>query len=194
MECIKLYENTLSEDLCDRLCKLLGDIDNVKVTHNADWRRCFQVALTGDEPIFAQEVAPLLRQTMEKYKSDLPFATAVLHHASRIEAPSVICYKAPTDDNKDLHQFALHADNWNDQSAARQISVIVYLNDVEQGGETEFSHYNVSVKPKKGSILMFPAFWTHPHKGVAPQSQDKYIMVTWFTLDGDGSFYRRIRE
>ena len=33
----------------------------------------------------------------------------------------------------------------------------VYLNDVEEGGETEFLHFSKRVKPKTGRIVIWPA-------------------------------------
>ena len=54
-----------------------------------------------------------------------------------------------------------------------------YLNDVEDGGETEFYHQKVKIKPKKGTLVIFPSYFTHLHKGHVPLSNDKYIITTW---------------
>jgi hypothetical protein len=56
---------------------------------------------------------------------------------------------------------------------------IGYLNDVEEGGETEFLYQGVRVKPKKGTIILCPAAFTHTHRGNPPLSGDKYIINTW---------------
>ena len=52
-----------------------------------------------------------------------------------------------------------------------------YLNDVENGGETEF--LNVSIKPKAGTLVVFPPLWMFPHKGNAPISGSKYLLSTY---------------
>jgi len=57
---------------------------------------------------------------------------------------------------------------------------ILYLNDVVEGGETEFPEFGIKVKPKKAKLVQFPAFFTHKHKGLIPISGDKYI-ITWYT-------------
>ena len=54
-----------------------------------------------------------------------------------------------------------------------------YLNDVEEGGETEFWYQKVKIKPKKGTVVMFPTSFTHKHKGHIPISNDKYIVNMW---------------
>jgi len=59
----------------------------------------------------------------------------------------------------------------------RIITYLWYLNDVNEGGETYFFHGKV--KPKKGTLVLFPAFWTYNHKGATPISNDKYIITGW---------------
>lgn len=61
----------------------------------------------------------------------------------------------------------------------RQAVCMFYLNDVKQGGETEFLHQEIKIKPKKGSLVIFPAFYTHIHRGCIPESNDKYILNFW---------------
>jgi len=57
---------------------------------------------------------------------------------------------------------------------------IWYLNDVAgPGGETEFKHQGISVKPEAGRLLVFPPFWTHEHRGVTLEAGVKYIATTW---------------
>ncbi len=61
----------------------------------------------------------------------------------------------------------------------RVLSWILYLNDVEEGGETEFLHYSKRFQPMKGSLLVFPAHFTHVHRGNPPLSGTKYIATGW---------------
>jgi len=56
---------------------------------------------------------------------------------------------------------------------------LYYLNDVEEGGETEFHYQDMKVKPKKGSLIIFPAGFTHTHKGNIPLSDEKYVVTSW---------------
>lgn len=61
----------------------------------------------------------------------------------------------------------------------RIIAVVVYLNTVEVGGEIIFTKHDLSYSPKSGSIVMFPASWTHPHIAKMPISNDKWIATTF---------------
>jgi hypothetical protein len=62
----------------------------------------------------------------------------------------------------------------------REYVYTLYLNDVEDGGETEFLYYpKCNVKPKKGSLLWFPVHFPYVHRGNIPLSGDKYIMTGW---------------
>ena len=58
-------------------------------------------------------------------------------------------------------------------------ATMLYLNDVEEGGETEFLYQKVRFKPQKGRFLMWPAHWTHIHRGNPPLSGEKYIATSW---------------
>jgi|TARA_Y100000114_G_scaffold64351_1_gene58926 hypothetical protein len=58
----------------------------------------------------------------------------------------------------------------------------IYLNDVEEGGETEFLHFSKRVKPKKGRIVIWPAGFPYLHRGNPPLSGEKYIVTSWMML------------
>jgi len=63
---------------------------------------------------------------------------------------------------------------------SRRVGVyILYLNDVEDGGETEFLYLSKRVKPKKGRLLVFPPNFPWAHRGNPPLSDTKYIMTGW---------------
>ena len=61
----------------------------------------------------------------------------------------------------------------------RMFATMLYLNDVEEGGETEFLYQHVRFKPKRGTFLIWPAHWTHTHRGNPPLSEEKYIVTSW---------------
>ena len=63
--------------------------------------------------------------------------------------------------------------------AGRILTFIAYLNDVEEGGETEFLYYPKRVKPKQGKIILFPGSFTHTHRGNPNISNEKYILTGW---------------
>ena len=58
----------------------------------------------------------------------------------------------------------------------------IYLNDVEEGGETEFLHQSVRVKPKTGRIVIWPAAFPYVHRGNPPLKHEKYILTSWMML------------
>lgn len=62
----------------------------------------------------------------------------------------------------------------------RQYTFIWYLNDVE-GGETELKYLGLKIAPETGKLLLFPAFWTHTHRGNVPKNT-KYIVTGWICM------------
>lgn len=76
--------------------------------------------------------------------------------------------------------FHWHVDSGSHSFSDRQLVAIWYLNDVAgPGGETEFKHQNILIKPEAGKLVLFPPFWTHEHRGVTLQQGVKYIATTW---------------
>ena len=59
---------------------------------------------------------------------------------------------------------------------------MTYLSNVEEGGSTYFNHYDLDIKPTKGLTLLWPAEWTHSHKGNVLKSGLKYIITGWLTF------------
>ena len=57
---------------------------------------------------------------------------------------------------------------------------MTYLNDIEDGGETEFLYQKIKVKPRKGLTLIWPVDWTHTHRGIVSPSQEKTIITGWY--------------
>lgn len=66
-----------------------------------------------------------------------------------------------------------------DEKAGRYLVFLWYLNDVEDGGETEFCNLGLRVQARTGRLLMFPPYWMFQHAGLAPRSNDKYIISTY---------------
>jgi hypothetical protein len=77
------------------------------------------------------------------------------------------------------HYGSWHIEIENLKSAARVFSMIVYLNDVEEGGETGFLYPEIKIKPTKGALVIFPSAYPFVHCGFKPISNDKYIVATW---------------
>ena len=76
-----------------------------------------------------------------------------------------------------------HVDADHPELAARQLVAVWYLNDVPgPGGETEFLHQRLKVRPAAGRLLLFPPFWTHAHRGVALERGVKYLATTWLAF------------
>ena len=72
-----------------------------------------------------------------------------------------------------------HSEQGPGGSATRAISWLLYLNDVEEGGETEFLYQGFRQKATKGTLVIWPASYTHTHRGNPPYSNDKYVITGW---------------
>lgn len=77
-----------------------------------------------------------------------------------------------------------HAEQGNGESSGRCLTYSLYLNDIEEAGETEFLYQQLRIPPKKNSMIIWPAAFTHTHRGnVVHGNNSKYIITGWFYLD-----------
>ncbi|WP_089725342.1 2OG-Fe(II) oxygenase family protein [Candidatus Thiosymbion oneisti] len=73
-----------------------------------------------------------------------------------------------------------HIDGGSHEFSQRQLVALWYLNDVAgPGGETRFLYQDVSIRPRRGKLVLFPPFWTHEHQAVGLKEGVKYIATTW---------------
>jgi hypothetical protein len=76
-----------------------------------------------------------------------------------------------------------HCEQDSLEYANRVLVWTIYLNDVPYNeGETEFLWQGVRVNPKAGRCAIWPASFTHHHRGNPVYTHDKYIATGWYTL------------
>ena len=75
----------------------------------------------------------------------------------------------------------LHCENYGDPIGVQRCLVwMIYLNTVKDKGGTFFSNYSRTVDAVEGRCVIWPAYWTHFHKGIPRPTETKYIVTGWF--------------
>ena len=77
-----------------------------------------------------------------------------------------------------------HDENSQVNNANRLLAISLYLNTVDEGGETEFLYQRMRVKPEQGTLVIHPGGFTHTHRGNPPLKGVKYYMNTWIISVG----------
>jgi len=112
-----------------------------------------------------------LNECFISYKNQYSFIKTFLHKA-HIGHFNIQKY-VPGD-----HFSHLHSERTDISNLHRIFAWMTYLNDAVSG--TEFPYQERTVTPKAGRTVIWPASWTHPHKGVTPNEGLKYIATGWF--------------
>tara|TARA_B100000035_G_C21035742_1_gene570850 strand:+ start:585 stop:1181 length:597 start_codon:yes stop_codon:yes gene_type:complete len=74
-----------------------------------------------------------------------------------------------------------HHEQGNRESSNRSLAYMIYLNDIDEAGETEFLYQRLRIPPKENCCLIWPAGHTHAHRGnVVHGNQAKYVITGWF--------------
>lgn len=76
-----------------------------------------------------------------------------------------------------------HYENSDKTGSLRVCAFNLYLNTVEEGGETEFLYYGLRVKPEQGDLVIWPVGFTHTHRGNPPLKETKYLLTGWVEIE-----------
>ncbi len=74
--------------------------------------------------------------------------------------------------------YKWHIDAAQKACSDRAMVYMTYLNDVPDGG-TMFYHQQYTTRAKKGNTVIFPAGFTHLHRGEISETNHKYIITGW---------------
>ena len=124
-------------------------------------------------------IAKSIKEHIEKYKEENPELNLLDKWSIR--------------DNYNLQKYSpgggyhiLHCENYNTGNHRTNILAwMYYLNTVREGGGTYFSNFDLTVNAEEGRLVIWPAYWTHFHKGIVSKTYDKYIATGWFCLHND---------
>lgn len=76
-----------------------------------------------------------------------------------------------------------HTERYGERDGIKRVlAYTIYLNTVEEGGETEFLYQSQRVKPIKGRIVIWPANFPYVHRGNPPLKGVKYIVTSWINF------------
>jgi hypothetical protein len=120
-----------------------------------------------------QEYMQALQGVLDEYIQRFPFCNTSRFQI--VEPLSMQCY--PKGGGfKEWHTERLNA---LPGTAFRHLVFMTYLNDVPDGG-TEWYHQDKYVEAKKGYTVIWPADWTHFHRGRVSKDHEKKIITGWF--------------
>jgi len=70
----------------------------------------------------------------------------------------------------------------NGKFGKRLLAFMTYLNDVKEGGQTEWFHQKLKIKPETGLTVIWPADWMFLHRGIVAKKEEKFIVTGWFSF------------
>lgn len=192
---IYAQENALAPELCDELIektnyfreKAFSDNQSLMValsscvsmgehqfSESGLGRSDIQFYMPRYLPEYVEPINSALMQAKMKYDEGVWTAGLVPMYSNTIKLQI-------TKPSGGYHNW--HIEQSTGNTACRALAWMIYLNDVEDGGETEFLYQSVRVKPERGKICIWPAGVTHPHRGNPPLAGEKYVLTGWFEYD-----------
>jgi len=169
-EIINLFENNINLQMKGRTSD--GNVQGVKSTTDIT----IKPNDLKDEKfkIFNQYISELHKCYLD-YQNQWPFLKKMLKD---VDIPPFNIQKYGPGD----HFNTIHSERTSLNTLHRIFAFMTYLNDVDDGGETTFTHYDLNIKPQAGKTLIWPSEWTHAHKGGILNTGTKYIVTGWMNF------------
>jgi hypothetical protein len=177
-ELVKVYDDALPGDVCDRIIKIFDNSGPAITRRHVPGTKTFDELVIDGSPAWVEHnlvLEKLKEKWLAQYKHDCPGLFPATHD---FEAFRIKRYRPEEND-----EFREHVDGYDLVSCKRFLVCFWYLNDVEEGGETVFTRLNIKVKPRRGRLIMFPPFWMYEHCALPPASGRKYIISTYFLFN-----------
>jgi len=183
---IRTYSNAASKELCkksiDTFEKIIEKSELYKdfvVNKRASNRNDISINLLNpafNENILRQELLEIINNCFLQYQTD-----PGLTNYSGFVYENVHCKIQRTLPSGGFHAFHCETKVSNEQSASyRELAWMLYLNDMPNGeAETEFYYQRTRLKPVEGTVVIWPAGFTHLHRGNTVFTQPKYIATGW---------------
>jgi hypothetical protein len=160
---ILITENVLS---VDEHKQLLEYTENVDSWYTQPWG--VKVVMPGNT---SEEISNILDKIfMTAHQKCLDFYNADLYPFTKRSTPLIRFEKG--------YKMHEHADTAGD------FAVIYYINDDYEGGEINFMDYNLKIKPKANSFVMFPSNSDYWHEVLENTVKERYSATQWFKFAG----------
>jgi len=185
---VEVYDNVYPIAYCKQIIKRFEELSSMQMTaiqqqgidRNQDERIYMDWAnhnshYNADEDLCKFFFETLNKTYLEKYKTKYESLGLLFQHTAK--GMSV----QKTKPHQGYH--AWHCENADVPTSTRVLAYTLYLNGVEEGGETEFLYQGHKIKPAPGRLAIFPTSFTHPHRGNPIYKGVKYIISGWYTLD-----------
>ncbi|MDW0109790.1 2OG-Fe(II) oxygenase [Sporosarcina aquimarina] len=170
---VVVLDNMLSDEECDELIRLSTD----KMKRSKIGTTRSENDIRTSSSMFIEESNNLIIARIEKRIEAV--MNIPIEHGEGLQ----ILQYTPGQEYKAHHDFFSSTSNVTNN---RISTLVMYLNDVEQGGETFFPHLNFSVTPKKGMAVYFEYFYNDPllndltlHGGAPVEVGEKWVATQW---------------
>lgn len=175
MSHIQLFSDKFTQEECDELIDLfekdprkIEGVTNDGLNDEHKKSTDLPLVFSPDENQYSKIIIPKLFSAISAYKKGFPF----LNEQEWDVCPFYNIQKYEEGEG----YFKLHCEH-ESLAPYRMLAWMIYLNNNPCG--TEFPEQDLVLKSFRGDIVVWPAFWTHPHKGVTPNIGIKYIATGW---------------
>ena len=187
LDYIEIYDHALSQKECEILINQFEKSDEKFVGettggYTPEAKKCMQLCIDlNDRSIISTVVKPNLVSCITQYRKKYHDNLLYISRWRLTHGASFQKYDGEEDGYKAWHcEHQPFSVDPTDSCSKRIMAWMFYLNDAKCG--TEF-YDRPTIKAKRGRCVIWPAFWTHLHRGVIPNIGLKYIVTGWISYD-----------
>ena len=180
-----VFDNMADEDYCK---KVINHFKKVKTISRSEKEKVSQIEKDNQVYFMINEMDSVVMDTNQVILEGFIKAISQSLDEYRKQYPVLIDGVRKYDLNNDVKiqrtlpgqgYHVWHCENAGITSSRRMIVASMFLNQCEEGGETEFLYQHRRIKPQAGRMVLAPTGWTHPHRGNPPLKGAKYMINGW---------------
>lgn len=181
---IGIFDGYFGNDLCDRYISHFNELEKNNLVwpreNDSHYRSDAATCLITHGFQLTVPIPYIVKEFNEIYWSQCAPLYSKKYSILNVSAPHIIidAKLQKTCEGEGYHIW--HSENGGDHLGwNRLLSFMLYLNDDYEAGETEFLYQKRRIQPQKDRLLVWPAQFTHTHRGNMVLKGTKYVLTGW---------------
>lgn len=181
---IEVYEGVFSKEYCEEVIAFMDEYQSIGMTGSRRDKGVPSLSISDNYCFISSIDIMRINNNFINVFNELFWNECYAKYSQKfgvlenIDEHSIFDVKLQkTEPSEGYHLW--HSEISSTRDCKRIMAFTVYLNDDYDAGETEFLYQQKRIKGKQGDVCIFPASYTHTHRGNPPMKSNKYILTGW---------------
>lgn len=175
---MRFYDNIIPKKLCNKVIREFKSFTSpATIFDNELGQRAYSEQRTNSQALI-ETAHPLLQEVFERIQKKIP--QPFERDWNRLEELTQFNHYAEGQEFQPHYDYLVKGIDNRLAEGQRDLTLIVYLNTPEEGGETRFPNLAQFITAQQGGVVLFQNVKVYSYHAGAPVIKgEKYILNTW---------------